>query len=52
MFRERLFKFRMIAAQCGANFAILPDEALSELATAPNEHSFHTKTLFPKNRDC
>ena len=27
-----------------ANFAILPDEALSEIAAATNEHSSHTKS--------
>ena len=35
---------------CGANFAILSDEALSELAAATYEHSFLTKNTFSKKK--
>ena len=46
MFLDRLLKFRMIAPQLWSKFAILPDEALLELAAATNDHRFYTKNTF------
>ena len=53
MFLDRYSSFEWLHLNCEANFAILLDEALLELAAATNELSFHTKNTFSqKIRGC
>ena len=45
--------FKWLHLNCGANSAILPDEALLELAIATDKHRFYNKNSFPlRTRGC